>query len=484
LVLRKIGKECGITRYGGTKRQWIVVVSDGLPYTLGLTVVKETKVCNVCHKSFLGDVELQQHFTKTHPSESVLFYHEFDWVILKSGGGHYEMNMVKSFFELNWVPFLSEYVKLFGFKTDRAQNYAKACKDYHKSWFMLLSFHIGSINELVLDYVRDCMKTGTTPTAEHFISVNKIGKSPNYLYLQEQVFTYSQSILNMRMGTRRNNVPLILAAKHKGKGLFHGRSHDKYQMIELYESLYYELFPTQLREFMNKCQSLSKSGDPSKGQDFDFILEEVNKVTKMWIPKGLPSERTWLKVCRNIDDLEMLRKTYQNMIGKYVESEGYRNPDLTAAVSAWRLHLRKSGFLSADGFCSISGEQLDEDLTKFTEIALSKRYHLINDVFLDVESDPVVRYPVFVTPAEREKHLDIRNKTKEEIGIEIERLIAFIHDAEIIRLYGTKYRAVKSKPKAKLLQLYYDVKTLTGEIASTQDMQDEMDEDDDTVVVN
>ena len=33
LVLRHIGKEAGITRYGGTERSWVIIVCDEFPYT-------------------------------------------------------------------------------------------------------------------------------------------------------------------------------------------------------------------------------------------------------------------------------------------------------------------------------------------------------------------------------------------------------------------------------------------------------------------
>jgi hypothetical protein len=76
-------KSVEYTRYGGAKRQWLVVVCDGLPYTLALKVIKETKVCNYCNNSFLGDEKLEHHFKKMHPQENIHFYYEFDWVILK-----------------------------------------------------------------------------------------------------------------------------------------------------------------------------------------------------------------------------------------------------------------------------------------------------------------------------------------------------------------------------------------------------------------
>lgn len=43
---------------------------------------------------------------------------EFDWVILRFGNGYYEMNMFKSFIEVNWDVFFGELVKLMGFKLE------------------------------------------------------------------------------------------------------------------------------------------------------------------------------------------------------------------------------------------------------------------------------------------------------------------------------------------------------------------------------
>ena len=46
-------------------------------------------------------------------------------MLLKRAGRHFEMNSMKSFFELNWEPFLSKLCYLMGYKTDAAQFVAK-----------------------------------------------------------------------------------------------------------------------------------------------------------------------------------------------------------------------------------------------------------------------------------------------------------------------------------------------------------------------
>ena len=58
---------------------------------------------------------------------------EFDWVVLLIGKDHFEMNMVKSFFELNWKPCFKDLAKLMGFRSERAQKCAKLCTDNHKA---------------------------------------------------------------------------------------------------------------------------------------------------------------------------------------------------------------------------------------------------------------------------------------------------------------------------------------------------------------
>ena len=152
-------------RYGGSLREWTVVCSDGLPYNLMLRLLAEQRCCGICNKSFFGE-EIRKHFKDCHPNEKEEFYLEFDWVVLKIGDGHFEMNMSKTFFELNWVPFMSDLCYIMGFKSEAAQLSAKKCSDNHKAWRLLLMFYIGSVAELVLPYVRECLNTDKQPTGE------------------------------------------------------------------------------------------------------------------------------------------------------------------------------------------------------------------------------------------------------------------------------------------------------------------------------
>ena len=88
------------------------------------------------------------------------------------------------------------------------------------------------------------------------------------------------------MALRRNNYWLSLSATYNLSTLFHGRNHPFYQKIEFYLLVQALIQPEEVCDLNIKYYSVSISGDPSKGEDWDFILKNENKTVKSWIPKG------------------------------------------------------------------------------------------------------------------------------------------------------------------------------------------------------
>ena len=62
------------------------------------------------------------------------------------------------------------------------------------------------------------------------------------------------------------------------------------------------LYPRELGSFINKTESITTSGNKSKGEGLDAQLEEVNKDSKTWAV-GAMSAMEWLTVFRNHDSL-------------------------------------------------------------------------------------------------------------------------------------------------------------------------------------
>ncbi|KAJ8027943.1 hypothetical protein HOLleu_30043 [Holothuria leucospilota] len=255
---------------------------------------------------------MSSHELKEDDIELVL---EFDWVHLRIGYRHYEMNTVRSYFEIIWEVFMKDLAFAMGFCSEAAQQYAKKGSDHHKSGELLCILCHGTIEELLVPYVRMCKAANHYPTPTGYLNWTKAVKSPKYQYAQEQILTYAQSILNFRKGVRHNKKELIMAGKFKHSPIFHGRNHPKYQQIELIEGRNDILMPPKVKQFVHKFQAVSQSGQIDRCEDMDFQLENLNKRSKVWTPKGVPSESDWMRAFRNLEKLDKLRLTTLERMG-------------------------------------------------------------------------------------------------------------------------------------------------------------------------
>ena len=61
-------------------------------------------------------------------------------------------------------------------------------------------------------------------------------------------------------------------------------------------------YPEELAKFIRKTESVSTSGNKSKGEDMDACLEEVNKDSKVW-QHGTMTAMDWLRIFRNLENL-------------------------------------------------------------------------------------------------------------------------------------------------------------------------------------
>lgn len=81
--------------------------------------------------------------TNGNKTRSALAVKEFDWVILRIGKLHLEMNMAQHLIDLNWDIFLSKLACELGFVSENAQKYIQKGSDHHKTMSVLKVAHIG-----------------------------------------------------------------------------------------------------------------------------------------------------------------------------------------------------------------------------------------------------------------------------------------------------------------------------------------------------
>ena len=104
------------------------------------------------------------------------------------------------------------------------------------------------------------------------------------------------------------NVTLIYDSTAEISHLYFGLHHQIYQNILYYKTLDLILIPNELRVITEKYISGSRTMTVKKCQGGDALLEEINKESKSWLKMaGIPSEELWLRIFRNLDELNKVR---------------------------------------------------------------------------------------------------------------------------------------------------------------------------------
>jgi hypothetical protein len=267
------------------------------------------------------------------------------------------------------------------------------------------------------------------------------------------------------MGVRRNNSKLVQSAKFLSKELFHGRSHPRYQELEIIDHFKRIAMPKDLQNFEEEHESMTKTGDDagkSKGQGFDFILEEENKEIKQWIRRGVPTNKIWLSVIRNKCALKEIKNKLLNIIGN--DNVADRELAIADTIHEWRIALRKSRSatdLDSRSFKSIMGEPLHDGLQHFTSVAQQKRGYRVMDMLLhqDPPEGIYLSHPVYTTPDDYNEGMSLTKQTIAEIDRLILVDIAAITDEMLKKSLTDKLRTtVLGKKKEIHLNFLNEVK--------------------------
>ena len=253
-------------------KPWTVVGCDGLPYVLGARLIE-------------SDATLQN-------------------LLLVPGLGHFEMNMTRAIFKLLWDVVIEDLADLLGFRTIRAKESCKNCSDHHKSFQIVQILLFGTMDEIIVPYARKCISNSQQPTLPGFIQFIQSSNDPNYRFLTSVICTYVLALYIFRCGVRKNNQRFILAGRCKFSELFFGLNMTTYQEIDFRDTKMRTILPDDLSMFMQTNEAFSLSGSLFHGEGGDFVLESFNRKIKRLLPPGLPSDKDWTRVCRNVTDLD------------------------------------------------------------------------------------------------------------------------------------------------------------------------------------
>ncbi|CAG2230053.1 unnamed protein product [Mytilus edulis] len=217
--------------------------------------------------------------------------------------------------------------------------------------------------EQLVPYCSQEAKTNSNPILSGYFSYLNGSTSSNYKFMLEVVFTYCLAIFVFRAGIRRNNSNAIQAGKVKFSPLFFGFNMPFIWISEI-----------QLSEYNVRHKSWRSQTNLTvlvvmiqKEKVVDFVLENINRKSKMWMPSGLPDKKKWREVCRNIDRLDELQDHMYNILHLQPADDDYVfSYDLPEEIFNFRKIIRNSSYFDQKELTTLQGKPLDRELIDFT----------------------------------------------------------------------------------------------------------------------
>ena len=119
----------------------------------------------MCGKVFVNLSSVTDHKKDTQHNKYFMLYGN---IILRIGGFHMELTMMRSYVSLNWDINYGEIAKYCNFVSPKAQLTLKKVSDFHKSTDVFMASRIAKIRELLVPYVQYCTNQEIRPSAEGF----------------------------------------------------------------------------------------------------------------------------------------------------------------------------------------------------------------------------------------------------------------------------------------------------------------------------
>ena len=146
---------------------------------------------------------------------------------------------------------------------------------------------------------------------------------------------------------------------------FYGFSHPYYQEIEYRDLMNKAMYPDELKTQCDENLTFTNYDTTGKHQGGDFLLEQKIKQQKLLAPKGFVEKKTWQRISRSIDKIDVIYKNSSEHlhIGGETKTRIILN---SAEVLEWRSMIRFSSFLTytseSNDVFNIHGEPLSEKM--------------------------------------------------------------------------------------------------------------------------
>jgi hypothetical protein len=359
-------------------RTWVVITADGLPHKLLIDVVKHCFICEVCGDDFDVMSDVTEHMLGYGHRT---FFKEFGNCIIKIGGLHLEMTMLRSFVSLTWKIYYSFLCKAIGFVSPKAQLVQQKVTDLHKGWDTFMSQRFAILREIARLFLKFAEKNSIEANADNFEVWEKTEiKNENLKVLIQIQKYFGTAIWLYRAGTRSNHFKLYRAAIRVFSGLFHINGNHNYSIIELYDDYLMtsmEVKDPELFEHFKTRMVTNLKKEPFCSESHDARHEEANKNAQNLL-SGRDLEEFDLMFTIVDDLVDLKSKVLKDLC---VEDRSKETniviPDYENKIREMRVSLRNSGYFDDESdigeLKSIEGDDLNRALLDIFKVSREKR---------------------------------------------------------------------------------------------------------------
>ena len=359
-------------------RTWVVITADGLPHKLLIDVVKHCFICEVCGDDFDVMSDVTEHMLGYGHRT---FFKEFGNCIIKIGGLHLEMTMLRSFVSLTWKIYYSFLCKAIGFVSPKAQLVQQKVTDLHKGWDTFMSQRFAILREIARLFLKFAEKNSIEANADNFEVWEKTEiKNENLKVLIQIQKYFGTAIWLYRAGTRSNHFKLYRAAIRVFSGLFHINGNHNYSIIELYDDYLMtsmEVKDPELFEHFKTRMVTNLKKEPFCSESHDARHEEANKNAQNLL-SGRDLEEFDLMFTIVDDLVDLKSKVLKDLC---VEDRSKETniviPDYENKIRVMRVSLRNSGYFDDESdigeLKSIEGDDLNRALLDIFKVSREKR---------------------------------------------------------------------------------------------------------------
>ncbi|CAC5402461.1 unnamed protein product [Mytilus coruscus] len=368
-----------------------------------------------------------------------------------------EINLFRAFFSFCRNIFLETLAEKLGFMSKRAKDFIVGCGDHHLTWQIFQIVLYAFAAELSRSYVISCLEKNETPTSAGFVLWVDEASNPNITMMYNIVFTFFLAMKCFRSGVRRNNSTFMLAGRQTAVPVMFIKKHTIYQNLICNDMAIRVNAPDPIKEYMEKNESFSVSGDPARAEGGDYVTENVNRALKNHLPPGVPTLQLWVNASRCNDKLDKIRKKVFLNAGLNEPSSDKQAFNVDNEVQMLRREIRTSKWLEYpqvdSQLRSLSGETLHPGLVNVLHVSRDNyKSYLLKEKAATLE-------PVFITNQDEIDFNDASNWTIIKLNQNIVHTIQEIDDENLSLYYKNYYeKNISSAVKKSHVDFYYEVK--------------------------